>query len=120
MATIRRIAPVFPVSDLHAAFAHYRLIGFDVREYEGGGYGYATRDGIEIHLSLVRDLDPATTTSVAYFWVDDADELAREWEAAGVSVGRPQDTDWGQHEGTHVDRDGNLIRFGSPVRRPSP
>ena len=117
MAAIKRLAPVFPVSDLRAAFDHYGRLGFSVREYEGGGYGYVTRDGIEIHLSLVRDLDPATTTSVAYFWVDDADGLAREWEAAGLRVGEPRDTDWGQHEGTHVDPDGNLIRFGSPARR---
>jgi len=27
------------------------------------------------------------------------------------------DTEWGQREGAHVDPDGNVIRFGSPLRR---
>lgn len=46
----------------------------------------------------------------------DADRLAAAWRAAGVEVHSPQDTEWGQHEGTIVDPDGNVIRFGSPVR----
>jgi catechol 2,3-dioxygenase-like lactoylglutathione lyase family enzyme len=120
MATIRRSAPIFPVSDVAAAQDHYRRLGFTVEEYEGGGYCYATRDGVEIHLAGVHDLDPKTTTSAAYLWVDDADQLAREWEAAGVEVHAPRDTDWGQHEGAHVDPDGNLIRFGSPLAPRAP
>ena len=119
MTTIRRSAPIFPVSDVAASLDHYRRLGFAVREYRGGGYGYATRDGVEIHLASVHDLDPTTTTSAAYLWVDDADGLAHEWSAAGVDVRSPRDTDWGQHEGAHVDPDGNLIRFGSPVAPPS-
>jgi hypothetical protein len=112
---IRRIAPIFPVSDLGPALAHYARLGFATREYEGGGYGYVTRDGVEIHLTLVRDLDPATNTSAAYIWVADADALAREWVAAGARVTAPIDTDWRQHEGSHVDPFGNLIRFGTPM-----
>jgi hypothetical protein len=27
----------------------------------------------------------------------------------------PVDTEWGQHEGSVVDPDGNVIRFGSPM-----
>ncbi len=55
----------------------------------------------------------------AYVWVDDADELAEEWRAAGAEVHGPEDTEWGQHEGALVDPDGNVIRFGSPIQRPS-
>jgi hypothetical protein len=119
MVTVKRIAPVFPVADLAAGFDHYRRLGFSIREYGGGGYGYATRGDVEIHLAAVRDLDPKTTTSAAYLWVDDADALADEWQAAGVRVGVPRDTAWGQHEGTHLDPDGNLLRFGSPMGRPA-
>jgi hypothetical protein len=28
----------------------------------------------------------------------------------------PEDFDYGKREGSHVDVDGNLIRFGSPLR----
>ena len=116
MGSLRRIAPIFPVRDLDVSLEHYRRLGFATREYDGGGYGFATRDGIEIHLGLVPEVDARSTTSSAYLWVDDADELARVWRAAGADVRSPEDAAWGQHEGVVIDPDGNVIRFGSPVR----
>ena len=86
MGTLKRIAPIFAVHDLDAAMAHYRLLGFATRMYEGGGYAFATRERIEIHLGLVPDNDRRTGS--AYLWVDDADELATAWRAAGVEVAR--------------------------------
>jgi len=115
MTTVKRIAPILPVRDLSASLAHYRRLGFSTREYDGGGYGYATRDGVEIHLGVVTDRGPSTATHAAYLWVDDADALAHAWRAAGVEVHMPVDTEWGQHEGAHVDPDGNVLRFGSPL-----
>ena len=109
----QRVAPIFAVRDLEAALVHYQRLGFTTRPYAGGGYGFATRDGIEIHLGLVPDDD--FRVSSADLWVDDADELAGAWRAAGAEVHGPQDTAWGQHEGAHVDPDGNVIRFGSPI-----
>ena len=89
-----------------------------MREWEGGGYAFATRDRVEIHLGST----PAGSNehaehhhhSTAYIWVDDADELAAAWQQAGADVHLPEDTAWGQHEGAMVDPDGNVIRFGSP------
>jgi hypothetical protein len=97
MGTLKRIAPIFAVRDLEAAMAHYHRLGFETRPYEGGGYGFATRDGIEIHLGHVPDDD--RRTSSAYLWVEDADDLAAAWRKAGLEVHSPVDTDWGQHEG---------------------
>jgi predicted enzyme related to lactoylglutathione lyase len=115
MARLTRSVPIFAVPDIAAAFEHYQRLGFSTRAYSGGGYGYLTRDAIEIHLAGVRDLDPATNTCAAYVWVDDADALAAEWRAAGAEIVGPTDTDWGLHEGNHVDPFGNLIRFGNPL-----
>lgn len=112
MATAHRIAPIFSVRDLDAAMDFYRRLGFSVRAYHGGGYGFATRDEVEIHLGVPsREHHPGS----AYLFVDDADGLAAEWRAAGVEVHPPQDTEWGRHEGALVDPDGNVIRFGSPL-----
>jgi hypothetical protein len=113
VATLRRIAPIFAVHDLDAAMEHYRRLGFTVRAYAGGGYGYATRDGIEIHLGVVSSDD--RRASGAYLFVEDADALDAEWRSAGVEVHSPEDTAWGRHEGAVVDPDGNVIRFGSPM-----
>jgi catechol 2,3-dioxygenase-like lactoylglutathione lyase family enzyme len=112
MGTLKRVAPIFPVRDVHASLAYYQRLGFATREYEGGGYGYATRDGVEIHLGLAQEADAHAS---AYLFVDDADALAQAWRAAGVGVHMPENTEWGQHEGALVDPDGNVLRFGSPI-----
>ena len=118
---LRRVAPVFVTTDLARALAHYERLGFTVEAYDGGDhYGYAGRDGIEIHLARVERLDRDTTTSCAYIWVDDANALHDEWAAAEVEgrLHRPSPTPYGLNEGAHVDPDGNLIRFGSPALPP--
>ena len=115
MATVKRVAPIFPVRDLKASLGHYQRLGFSVREYEGGGYGFARRDGVEIHLGTDSDGKPPDVRHSAYLWVDDADALALEWLAAGADVRMPEDTEWGQHEGATEDPDGNVLRFGSPM-----
>jgi catechol 2,3-dioxygenase-like lactoylglutathione lyase family enzyme len=113
MGPLKRIAPIFAVHDLDVSLTFYGRLGFAVRPYKGGGYGYATRDGVEIHLGVVPE--PGPRTASAYLFVEDADELAAQWRSAGVEVHGPEDTDWGQHEGAIVDPDGNVIRFGSPT-----
>lgn len=118
---MRRSAPVFVTTDLGRALDHYERLGFAVEAYENGDYyGYACRDSIEIHLAKVERVDHATTTSCLYLWVDDAAALHEEWAAAGVEgeLRPPAKTDYGLEEGTHVDPDGNLIRFGSPPLPP--
>jgi hypothetical protein len=117
VGTVSRIAPIFPVRDLDLAVEHYRRLGFAVRRYPLGGYGFASRDSVEIHLGVVSDADRRTGS--AYLFVEDADELATQWRAAGVQVHDPQDTEWGKHEGAVVDPDGNVIRFGSPISKDS-
>ena len=114
--TLLRMAPIFPVSELSVSLAHYGRLGFATRAYADGDYGYANRDGVELHLGVVADRTLHGRAS-AYLWVDDADVVAAEWRAAGVEVHEPQDTAWGQHEGAVVDPDGNVIRFGSPIGR---
>jgi uncharacterized glyoxalase superfamily protein PhnB len=49
--------------------------------------------------------------------VEDADQLAQSWISAGVDVRTPEDTEWGQREGVVIDPDGNIIRFGSVIRK---
>ncbi len=114
MAQLRRFAPIFPVSDVDASLGFYATLGFNTRAYEEGGYGFAERDRVELHLGVPPDgrIQPHS----AYLFVKDADALAAEWRAAGIMVHGPEDTPWKQHEGVVIDPDGNTIRFGSPVR----
>jgi DNA-binding MarR family transcriptional regulator len=108
----RQFSPIFPVRDMAAALAHYATLGFKTFAYEGGeGYGFANRDGLSVHLALEPGHDPTST----YLSVRDADALFEEWSQPGIGgLTRPVGLmPYGLREGSHVDLDGNEIRFGS-------
>jgi hypothetical protein len=118
MATFQSIAPIFPTADLDAMRSHYVALGFDVHVHEGG-YGTAARDGVCLHFRHAPDLGPADERGAAYIAVDDADALWAEWRAAGVGETSDLfDPGFGVWEAAHTDGDGNLLRFGSRLRRP--
>lgn len=111
--TLSSIAPVFSTPSVAPWLAHYKALGFVVDAFDAG-YGFASRDGIEIHVSRDHAHDPKKTAGCAYLAVDDADVLADEWVlVAGGRTIAPVDSDYGTREGAHIDPDGNLIRFGS-------
>jgi hypothetical protein len=111
--SLSSVAPVFSTTDVDGWLEHYRALGFAVEAFDEG-YGFASRDGVDLHVSFNAEHDPTLTAGCAYLAVDDADALAGEW--ASVTGGRtvpPVDTDYGIREGAHIDPDGNLLRFGS-------
>ena len=50
LEVLRRVAPIFSVTDVEASLVFYASLGFRVRTWSGRGYGFAARDGIELHL----------------------------------------------------------------------
>jgi hypothetical protein len=125
--SFERVAPVLPVRDVARALTRYQRLGFEAKAYVEPGlssdespiYGYLCWGPVEIHLSGYGALDPKTTTSACFLWVDDADALHAAWAAAGIE-GRlrpPTDTPYGLREFGYVDPDGNLLRFGSPLKK---
>ena len=114
----RDMVPIFLSADVSRARAHYEALGFAVEAYLGeDGYAFVRRDDAEFHIAGVDQVDAATTTSAAYLYLDNARRVYDEWSTAGVG-GRfvaPRPTEYGLLEGAHVDPDGNLIRFGSPI-----
>jgi len=115
---LRSFSPIFPVRDLGTSLAHYAALGFRTLAYEGGDeYGFADRDGTGLHLAASAEGD-APHPGAAYLYVRDADALYAEWTRPGIAghthpVGP---TAYKLREGSHVDPDGNLIRFGSPMK----
>jgi catechol 2,3-dioxygenase-like lactoylglutathione lyase family enzyme len=116
---VRRVVgvePIFVVSDVPRAVAHYEQLGFSTSHHDEG-YAFAHRNELTIHLAGL-GVDPERVgRGSIYMHVDDADALAEEWRGAGVDFVEPQDYEYGKREGSHEDPDGNLIRFGSPLRR---
>jgi len=115
---LRQFRPIFPVRDMTAALAHYAALGFDAFPYAGGDdYGFAERDGTGLHLAGDPGHDPGHSHASAYLYVRDADALYAEWSRPGIG-GRTRPvgpTPYQLREGAHIDPDGNLIRFGSPM-----
>ena len=116
---VRRVVsvePIFVVSDVTRALAHYEQLGFSTSHHDEG-YAFAHRNELTIHLAGP-GVDPERVgRGSIYMHVDDADALAEEWRGAGVDFVEPQDFEYGKREGSHEDPDGNLIRFGSPLWR---
>jgi len=116
VTSFRHIAPILPTADTERVQSHYERLGFAVVVHHGG-YATASRGEVKIHFHLVPDHDPATGGGAVYIEVDDADALHAEWKAAGVgTLGDLWDPGFGVWESALTDLDGNIIRFGSPVR----
>ena len=109
------VEPIFTVANVAIAVAHYERLGFTTSHHDAF-YAFAHRDSLTIHLAQTGEEATARPGSI-YMHVDDADRLADDWRTAGVEVVGPQDFDYGKREGSHTDPDGNLIRFGSPLRQ---
>jgi catechol 2,3-dioxygenase-like lactoylglutathione lyase family enzyme len=107
--------PIFTVADVPRSTDHYAKMGFEIG-YHDATYAFAHRDmDLTIHLAQA-DGDPGSAIGSLYIHCDDADQVADEWRKAGLEVAGPKDEDYGKREGSHRDPDGNLIRFGSPLR----
>jgi hypothetical protein len=118
--------PVLPSRDLHETFDFYRRLGFELRGAPIEQYRYLIigRGTIELHFWDAPDVDPLATDASCYIRVRDADSLFDEWQRIGVPgdvatgsrLGAPGDTHYGLREFALVDRSGNLLRIGSPLR----
>jgi catechol 2,3-dioxygenase-like lactoylglutathione lyase family enzyme len=115
-ARITGTEPIFRVADVPRAIDHYLRLGFKTSMHDDT-YAFAHRDDLTIHLAGPPDDGSTRPAGTIYLHVTDADELAADWRRAGMHVDGPMVYDYGKNEGSHVDPDGNTIRFGSPARR---
>jgi uncharacterized protein len=121
------VAPGIPTTDMARTIEHYQRLGFTFATSDSGvppaeaGFAIGERDGVQLHFALKPDHDPSRTATWIYISVEDADELSAEFDASGIGQGRAaRDTDYRMRELAHIDPDGNLLLFGSPLRQDSP
>jgi uncharacterized protein len=121
------VAPGMPSTDIPRTVEHYGQLGFTFSApgsptLDGADFVIGRRDGIELHFALKPDHDPARTATWVYIRVEDADAIREEFAAAGAGQGRRvRTTDYQMRELAHIDPDGNLLLFGSPLpRAPAP
>lgn len=111
------VAPGLPTTDMQRTVRHYRQLGFTAT-MQSDGFSILGRDGVELHFALKPDHDPTRTATWVYVRVLDADAMYAEFKAAGVQgLHEPRDTDYKMRDTPCIDPDGNLILFGSPLRK---
>ena len=115
---LAHIVPILPVKDLAHSMQFYRSLGFSAHAWQGGGYSFLSRDGLEIHLRTAPDLLEGQNPSGVYFYLDNntAASLEAEFQAVGVKILSPlAPREWKMNEFVLSDPDGNLLRFGEPL-----
>ena len=115
------VAPGIPTTNMARTIEHYQRLGFTFAAPGAApaesSFAIGKRDGVALHFALKPDHDPSRTATWVYISVADADELSAEFDASGASQGRTvHDTDYKMRELAHIDPDGNLLLFGSPLR----
>jgi catechol 2,3-dioxygenase-like lactoylglutathione lyase family enzyme len=115
-AGVLDVTPTLPVADMAQAVAFYQAAGFNVRQYEGGGFAFVTHDDESVFdLDLIEHLDPTTNAAGCYVTAPDVDA----WHARLTSVGLPitplEDMPWGMREFRLTDPSGNNVRFGTSI-----
>jgi catechol 2,3-dioxygenase-like lactoylglutathione lyase family enzyme len=107
--------PIFKVADIGRSLAWYERAGFDTSSHDET-YAFVHRErDLAIHLDQVADHD-TPGCGLLYLHCQDADRVAEEWRAAAIVVEGPQNEGYGKREGAVADPDGNVLRFGSPIR----
>jgi uncharacterized protein len=116
------VAPGIPTTNMARTIEHYQRLGFTFAAPGQvapavASFAIGERDGVALHFALKPDHDPSRTATWVYISVEDADELSEEFDASGAGQGRTvHDTDYKMRELAHIDPDGNLLLFGSPLR----
>jgi len=119
---------ILPCNDLDASEAFYRRLGFarpKSAPSQGGKPVEADEDGYRIlsdgrggHLHLaaaVRGwLVPGRNPFGLYFYAEDVDALAAEFQGELVGGAGPEHKPWGMYEFALSDPDQTLVRIGWP------
>jgi hypothetical protein len=103
------LVPIFRVEHAPDVVGWYARLGFDVigeHQFEPGFPRYVFLRRGDVHLHLSEHLGDAPPHSVAYFYVDDVDSVAAEFD---VEV---ETQPWGR-EIELTDPDGNRLRIGT-------
>jgi ankyrin repeat protein len=121
LGRLLNVAPGMPTTDMARTVEHYGRLGFTFSAPGSPSpaeaeFTIGQRDGIALHFALKPEHDPATTATWVFIGVEDADEMGAELTAAGMDQGRPvRTTDYKMRQIAHIDPDGNLLLFGSPL-----
>ena len=106
-----KIVPVLHVSNARETAKWYARLGFRLEgehQFAAGMPLYVFLERGENRLHLSEHMGDARPDTLVYFYVDDVDEIAREFED------EVREQPWGMREVWLTDPDGNRLRVGAP------
>jgi uncharacterized glyoxalase superfamily protein PhnB len=123
VARFTGLAPVLLAPDVAEAIGYYRdVLGFEATPYEvePTAYGYAWRDGCNIHIAHADHCRPNSDLVVdlfdVYVWVDDVDAVHRDLVERGANVIHPPiEREYRQREIRVRDLNGYILGIGQPL-----
>jgi uncharacterized glyoxalase superfamily protein PhnB len=123
VARFTGLAPVLLAPDVKEALDYYRdVLGFDVEPYAGDPdtYGYAARDGTNIHIAHADHCRPNSDLVVdlfdVYIWVEDVEAVHAELVERGANIiHAPIDRPWGMREIRVREVNGYILGMGQPL-----
>lgn len=121
--TFNGLAPILLAPDVQEALDYYRdTLGFEVGAYEGDSdvYGYARRDGCNIHIAHADHCRPnsdlVSNLFDVYIWVDDVEAVHDELRERGANILHgPTERPWGMREIRVRELNGYVLGIGQPL-----
>lgn len=117
-----RSIPVLPSRSLTRTIAFYERLGFSGSLLAAGTYAILTRGDLELHFVPHPGLVPEECYAGCYMRVGEVDEIHAAFAPARLPAhGIPRlesvaNKPWRMREFALVDEDGNLVKFGTPLR----
>jgi catechol 2,3-dioxygenase-like lactoylglutathione lyase family enzyme len=112
---IKGAAPVLPCKDVNASIKFYKTkLGFDRTWVHQGFYGGAYNGNAEFHFSKCEEIHPV----IIYCFVENSDDVHDFAKSNGAEISNPLcDQPYGLRDFTIKDIDGNLVSFGSEIKK---
>ena len=114
-----RAMPVMQVSDLTVSIEFYNRLGFATNGIwdEPPAFAILQRGEVSIALQLLRaEKMPVNTHLAAYIYINDAEAVHKEFQAAGIEIARPpEEAFYGCLDFDVADPDGHLLAFGQDL-----
>ena len=118
-----RAVPILPSRDLDATARFYERLGFE-QAGRHPDHLIMVRGTLELHFFAHREIEPATSSFMAYLKVADPDAwhealAALDLPRSGIPrLVRIENKPGGTREFAVIDSDGTLLRIGCPLAAP--
>jgi uncharacterized glyoxalase superfamily protein PhnB len=123
VARFTGLAPVLLAPNITEALDYYRdVLGFEVEPFatDPDVYGYARRDGTNIHIAQADHCRPNSDLVGdlfdVYIWVDDVEAVHAELVERGANIlHAPTDRPWGMREIRVRELNGYVLGIGEAI-----